>query len=87
MLLKICLHTLHYSSHMYTLYSIPSTASYLCHSAIAYPYIYMYIFLFIPLHLCVYKVVVVKLLDYLLDITARSELEAQAFRYTRVNIC
>ena len=48
----------------------------------------MYIFfLFIPLHLCVYKVVVVKLLDYLLDISARSELEAQAFRYTRINIC
>ena len=47
----------------------------------------MDIFLFIPLHLCVYKVVVVKLLDYLLDITAWSELEAQAFRYTRINIC
>jgi hypothetical protein len=43
----------------------------------------MYIFLFIPLHL----VVVVKLLDYLLDITAQSELEAQAFRYIRINIC
>ena len=53
----------------------------------AHPYISMYIFLFIPLHLCVYKVVVVKLLDYLLDITAWSELEAQAFRYTRNNIC
>jgi hypothetical protein len=60
---------------MYILYSIPSTASCLCRSAIAHPYIYMY--LFIPLHLCV-KVVVVKLLDYFLDITARSELEAQA---------
>ena len=47
----------------------------------------MYIFLFIHLHLCVYKVVVLKLLDYLLDITALSELEAQAFRYTRINIC
>jgi hypothetical protein len=43
-------------------------------------------FLFIPLHLCVYKVVVVKLLDYLY-ITAGSELEAQAFRYNRKNIC
>ena len=44
----------------------------------------MYIFLFIPLHLyvCVYKVVVVKFLDYLLDFTAQSELEAQAFSYT-----
>ena len=46
----------------------------------------MYIFLFIP-YICVYKVVVVTLLDYLLDITALSELEAQAFRYTRINIC
>ena len=46
----------------------------------------MYIFLFIP-YTCVYKVVVVKLLDYLLDITARSELEAQAIRYTIINIC
>ena len=72
---------------MYILYFIPSIASCLCRSVIAHPYIYMYIFLFIPLHLCVYKVVVVKLLDYLLDITARSELEAQAFRYTRINIC
>ena len=51
-------------------------------------YLYVHILkLIIPLHLCVYKVVVVKLLDYLLDITARSELEAQAFRYTRRNIC
>ena len=36
---------------------------------------------------CVYKVIVVQLLDHLLDITAWSELEAQAFRYTRINIC
>ena len=28
-----------------------------------------------------------QLLDYLLDIAALSELEAQAFRYTRNNIC
>ena len=27
------------------------------------------------------------LLDYLLDIAALSELEAQAFHYTRINIC
>ena len=31
--------------------------------------------------------VVVKLLDYLLDFIALSEQEAQAFRYTRINIC
>ena len=43
-----------------------------------------YIFI---LYTCVYKVVVVKLLDYLLEITACSELEAQAFCYTRINIC
>ena len=39
------------------------------------------------LYICVNKVVVMKLLDYLLDITALSELEAQAFHYTRINIC
>ena len=39
------------------------------------------------LYTCVNKVVVVKLLDYLLDITARSELEAQALCYTHINIC
>ena len=70
---------------MYILYSIPSTAYCLRRSAIALPYISMYIFLLIP-STCVHKVVVVKLLDYLLEITARSELEAQAFRYTRINI-
>ena len=48
-----------------------------------HPYIYTYIFLLIPSHLCVHKVVVVKLLD----ITARSELEAKAFHYTCINIC
>jgi hypothetical protein len=57
------------------------------HTAIAHPYMYMYIFLLIPLHLCVYKVVVVKLLDYLLDITARSRQEAETIRYSRINIC
>ena len=54
---------------------------------ITHSYIFMYIF-FIPLHLCVYKVVVLELLARLLVvITALSELEAQAFRYTRINIC
>ena len=54
----------------------------------SHSYIFMYIF-FIPLHLCVYKVVVLELLglDYSLVIAALSELEAQAFRYTRINIC
>ena len=38
------------------------------------------------LSICVYQVVVGELLDYLLDITALSELEEQAFRYTHINI-
>ena len=51
--------------------------------AIAHPYIYVPI-IFQSLY-SVYKVVVVNLLDYLLAITALSELEAQAFRY--IHIC
>ena len=39
------------------------------------------------LYMYVYKVVVVILLHYLLDINTLLELEAQAFRYTRINIC
>ena len=50
--------------------------------------IYLYVHIPIPsLYICVYKVFVVELLDYLLDITALLELEEQAFRYTRINIC
>ena len=57
------------------------------------PHSSIYLYEHIPInpftfvYICVYKVVVVNVLDYLLDITARSELEAQAFRYTRFNIC
>ena len=69
------------------LYSIPSTASCLCRLAIAHPYMFLCTYSYSFLYTCVYKVVVVKLLDYLLDITARPELEAQAFRYTRINNC
>jgi 4-hydroxybenzoate polyprenyltransferase len=50
----------------------------------------LYLYVHIPysfLYTCVYKVVGGKLFDYLLDITARLELEAQAFCYTRINIC
>jgi hypothetical protein len=72
-------------SYVYTIL-LPSTAFCLCRTAIAHPYIYMYLLLFIPLHLCV-QVFVVKLINYLLDITALSELEAQAFRCTHINIC
>ena len=46
-----------------------------------------FIYLYVHILIHSFKVVVVKLLDYLLDITAWSELEAQAFRYTRINIC
>ena len=71
---------------MYILYSIPSAASCLCRLAIAHPYIFLVTYSYSFLYTCVYNVVVVKLLDYLLDITAWSELEAQEFRYTRINI-
>ena len=45
-----------------------------------------YIFSFTRLDLCVLGSCW-ELLDYLLDIAALLELEAQAFRYTRINIC
>ena len=41
-------------------------------------YIYLYVHILIPSH---------GIVNYLLDITALPELEAQAFRYTRINIC
>jgi hypothetical protein len=71
---------------MYILYFLPSIAPCLCRSAIAHPYTYMYQFSYIALDLCVLGSCW-GLLDYLLDITALSELEAQAFRYTRINTC
>ena len=69
-----CWHILHYSYHMHILYFIPSTAPCLCRSAIAHSYTYMYIFSFTPLDLCVLGSCW-GLLDYLLDITALSELD------------
>uniref|UniRef100_A0A4W5KJC6 Ion transport domain-containing protein n=1 Tax=Hucho hucho TaxID=62062 RepID=A0A4W5KJC6_9TELE len=36
---------------------------------------------------CLFHLIVVNLFDYLLYTTAWSELEAQAFHYTRINIC
>ena len=47
----------------------------------------MYVFSFTPLDLCVLGSCCEIVRYYLLDITALSELEAQAFRYTRINIC
>ena len=69
---------------LYTIYCIlPMTFCTITHS-----YIFMYIFVFIPLHLCVKgSCCEIVRLYYLLDITAWSELEAQAFRYSRINIC
>ena len=55
------------------------------HRSSIYFYVHILIHSFtlvVPLH----KVVVVKLLDHLLDVDARSELEAQALRYARINI-
>ena len=50
-------------------------------------FIYLYVHILVPsLYICVYTVVG-ELLDYLLDITALSEREAQAFRYAHINIC
>jgi hypothetical protein len=79
------LHTLHYTSHMYILYTIPSTASCLCRSVPSLIHIFLCTYSS-SLYTCVYKVVVVELLDYSV-VTALSELEAQAFHYTRINIC
>ena len=71
---------------MYILYFIPSTASCQCRLAIAHPYIYMYIFSFTTLDVCVLGSCW-EMFDYLLDITAVFELEAQSFRFSRINIC
>jgi hypothetical protein len=48
--------------------------------------IYVYVHIPSPYNVCK-KVVIVNLLYYLLDITALSELEVQAFCDTRINIC
>ena len=77
-----------YITHLICIYS---TLYHLLHLAYAVRSSLIHIFICTYsesfLYTCVYKVVVVKVLDYLLDITAWSELEAQAFRYTRINIC
>jgi hypothetical protein len=62
---------------MYILYFIPFIASCLCRSVIAHPYIYVYTLIpFLYLYLFVLGSCV-ELLDYMLDIAALSELEAQ----------
>ena len=72
-----------YITHLICIYC----TLYLLHLAYAVRPSFIHIFVctysYSFLYTCVYKVVVVKSLDYLLDITARSELEAQAFCYTR----
>ena len=57
------------------------------HRSSIYLYVHILIHPFTFVCICVYKVVVVNLLDYMLGFTAQSELEAQAFRYTHINIC
>ena len=53
------------------------------HRSSIYLYVHILSHPFTFVCICVYKVVVVNLLDYLLDITALLDL-AQAFRYTRI---
>ena len=77
-----------YTTHLICIYC---TLYHLLHLAYAAQPSLIHIFIctysYLFLYTCVYKVVVVNLLDYLLEITALSELEAQAFRYPRINIC
>ena len=72
-------------SYVYTVLYYLLHLAYAAWPSLIHIFIYTYSYSF--LYTCVYKVVVVKLLDYLLDITERLELEAQAFPYTRINIC
>ena len=57
----ICLHTLNYSSHVYTVLDTIYCILPMPFCTITHSYIFMYIFVFIPLH-CVYEGVVVELL-------------------------
>ena len=69
-----------------TLYHLLHLA-YVVQPSLIHIFICTYSYSFLYTCALVVKLVVVKLLDYLLDITAWSELEAQAFRYTCINIC
>ena len=83
---KLC----HFVYIPYITHLIYCTRYHLLHLAHAVLYHHSFIPLctyYFSLYTCVYKVVVLELLDYSLVITALSELEAQAFRYTRINIC
>jgi hypothetical protein len=72
-------------SYVYTVYHLLQLA-YAVRPSLIHIFICTYYYSF--LYTSVYnKVVVVKLLDFLLDITAWLELEAQGFRYTCINIC
>ena len=70
---------------MYILYSILLYLS-LCRSDIAPRCIYIFLITLLYLDLCVLGIRCETFRYYLLDITALSELETQAFRYTRNNI-
>ena len=77
----LTLHIAHVYTVFYTIYcTLPMPLS---HRSSMY---FMYIFSFTPLDVCVLGSCW-ELLDCLLDITSLLELEAQAFRYTRINIC
>ena len=77
-----------YITHLICIYC---TLYHLLHLAYAIRPSLIHIFIctysYSSLYMCVYKVVVVNLLDYLLYITALLELEGKAFRYTVINIC
>ena len=55
----------------------------LCRSDFARPYIYIFLIPFLYLNVCILGIYCEIVRYYLLDIAALSELEAQAFRYTR----
>jgi hypothetical protein len=73
------------TSYVYTLfYTIYCMLAYAAPSLIIHILIYSYS---IPLDLCVLGICCVIVRYYLSDTAALSELEVQAFRYTRNNIC
>ena len=78
------------TSYVYTLfYTIYCMLAYAAPSLIIHILIYSYSIPLdsIPLDLCVLGICCVIVRYYLLDTAALSELEVQAFRYTRNNIC
>ena len=76
--MPLCLHT-----HPICIYCTQYHLLYLAYAALYHhSFIYLYVHILYPL-----TVVLELLVRLLVGITALSELEAQAFRYTRINIC